>query len=196
MYAERGWVVGSIADLVKAGTASDDKALPQEFHVVAGELISDLLLRQEGASFTDRRDALTTAINSPRGKCVQALINCSLHRCRLVDKESGSHSALWEEELVQAFDHEMVLTKQDNNYEFAVLFAAYILNLLYLDEAWTLNQLPWVFDKENRGKWLCAIDGYTYVNQVHHEVYGFLRAMVTSSPLWRKRSSTEARGGE
>jgi hypothetical protein len=37
-----------------------------------------------------------------------------------------------------------------------------------------MTQLPIIFKKENRLRWLCAMQGYTYVNRIYAEIYRFL----------------------
>jgi hypothetical protein len=38
-----------------------------------------------------------------------------------------------------------------------------------------MDQLPTIFSKDDRVKWVSAMQGYTYVNQIYTEVYQFLR---------------------
>ncbi len=176
MMADRGWVVGSIADLLKAGTASDENAFHPDLLPRAGEILSVMLVRQEGSEhFRGGRDAQTTAINSPRGKCIAALVNYSLRCCRLADKADNSHLSIWEERLQPMFDREVVAA-DEGNFEFATLFGSYILNFLYLSTPWTKAQLPRIFDKSKHLKWLCAMSGYSYVDRVHPDIYDFLQA--------------------
>ena len=70
------------------------------------------------------------------------------------------HEELWTRELQPVFEKEMDLVKE-GNYEFVTLFANYLPNLLYLSQNWTINQLPIVFMKESRLRWLYAMQGYT-----------------------------------
>ena len=173
MAGSSRWIVGAISELIRAGTVDDKKAFDPAMLPMARHIIVHILDNQEGESFTEERDAVLIAINSPRGKCVEALINYALRHCRLTDKSKKSHDELWTKELQPIFDKQ-IHQVQDGNLEFVTLFANYIPNLLYLSRSWTMNQLPIIFKKKRRLRWLCAVQGYTYVDRIYAEVYRFL----------------------
>jgi hypothetical protein len=168
-------VVGAIAELLRVGTASDEAAFDKDLLPVAKDLIEFALEHQQGASFGNTSDAVTVSINSPRGKLIEALFNFALRVCRLADKAENNHKHVWEDELQPIFDRQVALIN-DGNGEFVTLFANYLPNLLYLSGPWTIEKLPIIFDKTNRQRWVCAMQGYTYVDRVFPEVYGFLKA--------------------
>ncbi len=170
-----GWVIAAISDLITAGTTSDKKAFNADLLDLAGSILFTMLDRQKSCGIIDHNDAATRAINNPRGKSIQALIIYSLRRSRLEDADSGSHSDLWEQDLVGYFDREVDLFDR-RNYEFFALFGMYILNFLYLDEQWTMNQLHKVFNRDDHLGWLSAINGYSYVDRVNSGIYNFLRS--------------------
>jgi len=173
MVALSRWIVGAISELIRAGTADDKTAFDPAMLPMAKKIIVHILEKQEGESFTEERDAVSIAINSPRGKCVEALINYALRLCRLTDKSDKAHDELWINDLQPVFDEQMQQLK-DGNLEFVTLFANYLPNLQYLSRSWTMKQLPIIFRKENRLQWLCAMQGYTYVNRIYAEIYRFL----------------------
>jgi len=173
MAASSRWIVGAISELIRAGTADDKTAFDPAMLPMARRIIVHILDNQEGESFTEERDAVSIAINSPRGKCVEALINYALRLCRLTDKSKKAHDELWTKDLQPVFDEQMHQV-QDGNLEFVTLFANYIPNLLYLSRSWTMKQLPIIFKKESRLRWVCAMQGYTYVNRIYAEIYRFL----------------------
>ena len=174
MVASSHWIVGAISELIRAGTADDKTAFDPAMLPIARKIIVHILEKQEGESFTEERDAVSIAINSARGKCVEALINYALRLCRLTDKSDKGHDELWVRELQPIFDKQIDLV-QEGNYEFVTLFTNYLPNFLYLSRSWTMKQLPTIFEKGNRLRWLCAVRGYIYVNQIYAEVYRFLR---------------------
>jgi hypothetical protein len=174
MTATAEWVVGAVADLVAAGTANDENAFDPENLPAARRIIETILENQSGDKFEGSGDAVQIAINSPRGRAVEALINYALRVCRLADQKTERHDEVWASELEPLFRHELERTRQ-NNYEFVTLFVNYLPNFLYLSRGWTIRRLPDVFDKKDRRKWICAIQGYGYVNTVYAEVYEFLR---------------------
>ncbi len=176
LRATHTWIVGQVADLIRAGTTSDDNAFDPNLLPQAKSLIEFILEHQEGESYDKTDDPITTAINSARGRTIEALMNYSLRCCRLADEAAGkiAHSPMWLSDLQAIFDRE-VARATTGNYEFVALFGRYIPNLLYINQDWTLQQLPKIFDKTNRKKWLCAMDGYGYNNGVYESVYAFLR---------------------
>jgi hypothetical protein len=171
--ANRSWVVGEIGELLRSGTATDENAFDPSLLTEAKSILLNLLERQQGREFEPGDDAVSVSINSPRGKCIEALIDFSLRCCRLSDKQKDNHDEAWKE-LEPIFNKE--LTKSDkNDFEFITLCANYLPNLLYLNREWTTRNLANIFSKSDRLRWLCAMQGYAYVNAVYPEVYQFLR---------------------
>lgn len=133
-----------------------------------------LLEKEGGAKFEKEGNAVFTAINSPRGDCLEALINLSLRNCRLEDQRNGDdHATVWRQ-FQSHFDAE--LERGDNGeYEFSTLVANYLPNFMYMSKEWVLCKLSQIFDQTNDQKWLCAMQGYSYVNTVYAEVYEHLQ---------------------
>ncbi|MDO8996887.1 MAG: hypothetical protein Q7U77_09675, partial [Sediminibacterium sp.] len=88
-------IVGCIGRLIEAGTKSDEHAFSEKFLEQAEKVILILLEKQKGKEFNLENDPVSVAINSPRGQCIEALINLTLRSCRLANKQSGSYSAIW-----------------------------------------------------------------------------------------------------
>lgn len=170
--ANRSWVVGAIGELLRAGTASDDNAFDPSLLPKAKTLVLNLLERQESEEFDSNSDAVFISINSPRGKCIEALVNFALRCCRLSDKEKGKHDDAWKE-LQPIFNNEL-MRSQDKNFEFVTLYANYLPYFLYLNRDWTLSNLNKVFSLTRRKHWLCAMQGYAYVSTVYPDIYRFL----------------------
>jgi hypothetical protein len=172
--ADQSWIVSAVGEVIRAGTTSDDQAFDEALLPKAREILVAALKIEPGEPFDEEQDAVTAAINSPRGKCIEGLINYALRMCRIAQKRNNEHKTTWNTELQSLFDAQLDLT-DTGNYEFATLFANYLPNFLYLDRHWTLQALPRVFDKGNTRKWLSAMQGYCYVNQVYAEIYKFLK---------------------
>ena len=171
--ANRYWIVGEIARLIESGLMSDDHPIPEKVLPQAERILRMLLQKEEGEEFKPDTDAVSTAINSPRGRCVEALINLTLHHCRLADKRRGEHVETWSH--FQPL-YEAELARADNGeYEFVTLVARYLPQFLYMSKDWALANLEKIFDQENYQKWLCAMQGYAHVNSVYEEVYNFMK---------------------
>ena len=184
--ANRSWIIGAIGELINAGTRSDKNAFDTRFMPKAKKILDIVLSMQEGEEFKVDSDAVFVAINSPRGKCIEALVNYALRAARLADKERGEHEQVWAG-LQPNFDRELARA-EEGVYEFVTLVANYLPNFLYLSRGWTVDNLPSIFSKSDRLRWLCAMRGYAYVNEVYKEIYDFLR---DEEHLWEALNAGE-----
>jgi hypothetical protein len=171
--ANRHWIVSEIGSLIEVGTKSDEHAFSEKLLNQAEEVILILIEKEKGEEFKIDSDAVTVAINSPRGRCVEALINLTLRSCRLADKQHDNHIETWvhfqpiyEAELARAAIGE---------YAFVTLVVNYLPNFLYMSKDWVLANLENIFDQGNYQKWLCALHGYAYVGTVYEGIYNHLK---------------------
>jgi hypothetical protein len=172
--ANRYWIVGVVARFLESGAKSDDHSFPAKYHDDVEAILKTLLQRERGEEFKPDSDAVSISINSPRGQCIQALINLALRACRLADHSNdGDHAAIWER-YRGYFDAELERA-ENGEYEFATLITNYLPNFLYMRRTWVLENLPQIFDQTDYLKWSCAMQGYAYVNTVYREIYEFLR---------------------
>lgn len=171
--ANRHWIAGSIGRMIEAGTKSDEHAFNEKFLKQAEKVILILLEKQKGEEFKAESDAVMIAINSPRGQCIEALINLTLRSCRLANKQGGNHAAIWTH--FEPIYNKELARAEISEYEFATLVANYLPNFLYMSNEWVLVNLDNIFDQKNHLKWLCAIKGYAYVNITYKEIYQFLK---------------------
>jgi len=174
--ANRYWIVSEIGRLLKAGTKSDDHAFSKGYFQKSEDIITYLLKNEEGNEYKIDCDAVFISINSPRGHCLEALINLTLRLCRLSDKNNNKdHSAVWTH-FQPIYDAELNRADiQKPEYEFATLITQYLPNFLYMSKEWTMNNFGRIFDQGNYLRWICAMQGYTYVNTVYQEVYQYLK---------------------
>lgn len=171
--ANRQWLVSSISGLIEDGVRSDEHAFNITLLSQSFDLIITLLSRQEGENFDISRDSVSIAINSPRGKCIEALINHALRTMRQIDLLGETKESVWSK-YVDIFNEE--LNKQENGeFEFVTLVANYLPNFLYMANDWVIKNLPMIFNKDNHQAWVSAFDGYSYVGTVYENIYAFLR---------------------
>lgn len=171
--ANRSWVVGGIGRLVEAGTKSDEHAFDPRLLDLAEKVLLVLLEHEHGSNFDIQSDAVFVAINSPRGHCLEALVNLTLRSCRLEDKARGSHADVWTR-FRPIYDAELVRAKK-GEYEFSTLVVNYLPNFLYMSKQWVIDNLDNIFDRSNYQGWLCAMHGYAYVGQVFKLIYEHLK---------------------
>ena len=174
--ANRYWIVGGIGRLLEAGTKSDDHAFCEEYINDAEAIIAFLLEREVGNEYKIDSDAVSISINSPRGHCLEALINLTLRSCRLSDKKNNKdHSDVWAH-FRPFYDDELQRSDAEKpEYEFATLITNYLPNFLYMSKEWVLGNLGRIFDQRHYQKWLCAMQGYAYVGTVYQEIYQYLK---------------------
>lgn len=164
------WIPPVIAEFLKAGTGDDERAYPAGLLPRGWALILELLAHAPAVAAPDD-DAMTQAINSSKGKAVEALFSHALRVSRLADTSSGSHSSAWEQ-VRPAFDTELNKCN-GGNFEFSTLAAAYVSQLDYMSSSWFRTNVKRIFP-EREDSFLCAIAGLAYATIVR-SVYGVLR---------------------
>ena len=155
----RDWIPPLIADLLRSGTRDDKHAYPSELLPKALVIIELLLENAEtGSAPTD--DPMHMAINSPKGKAIEALFSHALRQCRVSDKTSGSHTEAWAS-LQSIFSKELSKTS-GKNFEFSTLAASYLANIQYLSERWLIDSIGKIFPKEFPDNFNSALGGFVY----------------------------------
>lgn len=166
-------VLFTIGGFLESAAQSDDRSFYLAHQDGVKSLISYVLKNEKGGEFEKKQDKIFTAINTPRGAFIQALINLTLQSCRLSRRDGNDdHSEAWES-YRHYYDAE--LEKADSGeFEFSVLVTVYLSNFLYMSSEWVLSNLDKIFDQANPMKWLCAMEGYYRVRIVYREVYRHL----------------------
>ena len=155
----RKWIPSAIAEFLQAGTKRDEHSFPAVLLPRSIRLIENLLNNAEAVTEASD-DAMTQAINSEKGKAIEALFNHTLRACRVSDQSHDGHLEIWES-LQPLFDNEIDKCKGEN-FEFSTLVAAYLPNLEYISPEWVRNNFDKFFPAAYQENFLCAIDGLTY----------------------------------
>lgn len=171
--ANRYWVVSSIGRLIESGTKSDEHAFNADLLPKAEKTLSILLNCEGGEEFKLDSDAVSLAINSPRGRCIEALINLTLRSCRLSDEKLKNHAATWAH-FEPWYDGELERAEK-GEFEFATLISKYLPNFMYMSNDWIARNITRIFDDTNYQKWLCCMQGYAYVSLVYENIYDHLK---------------------
>jgi hypothetical protein len=157
----RNWISPVIADLLKAGTQDDQHAYAPSFFPKTTVLIKILLEKassEEGVS----DDPMSQAINSSKGKAIEAFFSLALRVCRLADRSSGNHKSEWKE-LQPLADRELSKCR-DGNYDFSTLAAAYLANFEYLDVNWLSVNISKIFPEQWPNNFKSAMGGLAYAH--------------------------------
>ena len=155
----RDWIPPIIAEFLHAGTKDDDKAYSPEFLTRGFSLIKILLENLEAVDDM-KDDAMFQAINSSKGKAIEALFSHTLRVCRVSDKRRGDHIEAWDS-IKPTFDTELVKC-ENANYEFSTLAAAYLANINYISRNWLRSSIGKIFPQDFPANFICAIQGLTY----------------------------------
>ena len=155
----RDWIPPIIAEFLNAGTKDDDKAYSPKL-LTRGFSLIKILLENLKAVDDAEDDAMSQAINSSKGKTIEALFSHTLRACRVSDKKHGNHVEAWDS-IKTTFDIELVKCK-NANYEFSTLAAAYLANIDYISPNWLLASISKIFPKDFPVNFICAINGLTY----------------------------------
>lgn len=163
------WVVGTLCRLIEAGCKKDERSFSLDNVQMAKNVLEKILHFQVGEEFKEDSDAVSVAINSPRGRCLEAYINLALFHMRNSPEDERLKIS---KGYMQVFDAELLKADQDiPEYEFATLVANYFPNFLYISNDWAKQNIHKIFDKNNKQRWLCAVQGFSYVGQFIPEVY-------------------------
>ncbi len=167
---DRNWVVGAYCRLVEAGSEKDERSFDLSLSVTVKNTLELILNRQGGSEFKNDSDAVSVAINSPRGRCLEAYIKLALYQCREVKKNSEAFKNIWLT-YEPVFSEELNRPVSTHEYEFITLISMYIRNFFYLSSCWTDENLERIFGEINSLQWLCAIKGYSYVGVLLSEIH-------------------------
>lgn len=155
----RNWIPPVIAEFLRAGTRDDKKSYEPALLPRAWVLICRLLEKAEAADDIDK-DAMTQAINTSKGKAVEALFSHALRTCRVADRTRKTHADAWTE-IEPVFDSELAKCR-NANFEFSTLAAAYIANIEYLSADWLRANIDGIFPAKYSGNLFGAIAGLAY----------------------------------
>jgi len=153
------WLLATIADCLRAGTQEDEHAYAPDLLPPTLAIIDAMLQRLPAETkLTD--DPMSTAINTPKGRVIEALFSHALRACRVADQTTGSHTSAWVE-LQPIFDREIDAC-QNNNAEFSTLCGAYLAQLEYLDAGWSTRRIRNLFPVDAPINDQAAIAGLAY----------------------------------
>jgi len=167
----RDWIPSIIAEFLKSGTQDDERVYALELLPRTRKLLLVLLEKLDWRDEPPKSDSMTQAINSSRGKAIEAVFSHVLRACRLADRERQQHADVWAS-MKQVFEHEMAKC-QNANYEFSTLAGAYINHLDYIDGDWLKSHILKIFPNEFQSNLACALGGLAYAN-VTRPVYALL----------------------
>lgn len=185
---DRNWIPPVVAELLRAGVRSDKHAYNAALLPVALGLIDILLVRAEACD-KPSDDPMTAAINSPKGKAIEALFSHALRQCRVCDAMNQDHSACWAK-MERIFDRELAGTK-GQNLEFSTLAATYLPNLEYLSRNWLTTHVKEIFREDCADNFDAAIGGLAYAAATKSNYLMLLDAGIIDAAQRRYQGKTK-----
>ncbi|WP_210546761.1 hypothetical protein [Rhodoferax sp. PAMC 29310] len=180
------WVVSDIADLLKSG-ANRERLMPIALFRRCLEVLIQLLATLPSQRRVEVNDAVSHAINSSRGRALEAFIHVALAmRRQEVNHESKDES--WAR-VVTVLEAELAGSASGDNPDFAALAGMYCVNFHYLNAAWTEANIDRIFSVSSESSWRCAVQGFSYQSYLHDWLYqrlmasGHLKKMIVSAGL-------------
>lgn len=173
LRATRSWITSEMCSLISCGVSNDDWAFDESFLPLAEQIIVKIIKNEPPTAKGRADDALTEAMNTPKGRCIESLVAYSLRTIRLLESK-GQDRKTFLARIQQVFDDELSQCV-GGNYEFSALAGRNILQLHYLSQEWLKARFNDIFSLRSERNWRCAMQGYSYVNLVHPDIYAWLK---------------------
>jgi hypothetical protein len=180
------WVVSDIASLLKGATRTE-RHLPSELHKLGLQALR-LVLEAAPAHTEEPNDAVSHAINSPRGRALEAFIHLALAMRREEASANQNPGETWLA-IRPVLDAELATSESGLNADFAVMAGMYCSNFHYLSADWTEANFNRLFSSTSNAAWRCAAQGFAHQRHLYDWLFkclvtgGHLRRMVYSEDL-------------
>jgi len=172
---DKHWVISSYCQLVESGCEKDERAFNLNLAETVKKTLELILDKESGNDFNNDSDAVSIAINSPRGRCLEAYFKLALFQCRNTEKDSDERQTIWTT-YEKVFTNELNKPAIAKEYEFITIVLMHIRNFLYLSKHWTNDNLEKMFGDVNSLQWLCAVQAYSYVGWLIPEIHNTFKA--------------------
>lgn len=180
------WVVSDIADLLKSASGTE-RHLPSDLHKSCIQVLL-LVLGATPAEAGQSNDAVSHAINSPRGRALESFIHLALAMRREEVAAKLGSGETWEA-VGPVLDAELKTSESGLNADFSVMAGMYCTNFHYLNAEWTETNFDRLFSSTSEAAWRCAAQGFAYQRHLYDWLFqrlvtgGHLRRMVYSEDL-------------
>jgi hypothetical protein len=180
------WVVTDIADLLKAG-AKREQPMPHALLPRCLETLKQALAILLPERRVEVDDAVSHAINSPRGRVLEAFIHVAL-AMRRQEVGTASKEECWAR-VGPVLNAELASSTSGENPDFSALAGMYCVNFHYLNAEWTEANIDRIFSLTDESSWRCAAHGFSYQSFLHDWLYrrlvaaGHLKRMIAAVGL-------------
>lgn len=167
------WMSGTVAEFVEVFTKTsyDNNTLYDRF----GESIEKvLLLLAENAPTSvgeDKLDIVTSVLNSARGKVFMAITGYLLQYARTRRKDTTKR---FKENFQEFYINRLKSGVED--VDFYCTLGQYAPNIVYLDKEWFIENIDYIFPKENAINWEAVMSGYLfYGSKIYKDIYDVVK---------------------
>lgn len=180
------WVVRDIADLFKEASGMA-RHMPSELYKPCLQVLR-LVLDATPTEAGQTNDAVSHAINSPRGRALESFINLALAMRREEAAAKLRSGETWAA-VGPVFDAELATSESGLNADFSAMVGMYCANFHYLNAEWTEANFDRLFSSTSEAAWKCAAQGFAYQRHLYDWLFerlvtgGHLRRMVYSEGL-------------
>lgn len=160
----KNWIITVIVDFLGAATRDDAKAYPVPL-LARGWALLKILLEYAGLADAIAADPMSQALNTQKGRVLNAIYLHALRVCRVTDGEKRGHEHAWSE-MMPVFDAEISCCGE-GNYEFFTLTGYFAASFEYLAPDWFITHIAEIFPStpHRRTNLLCALDGLAYAQK-------------------------------
>lgn len=151
------WFVSETLSLIKAGVSNDEHAFEAE-NIELVKSIIFLIHTRDASEINDMNELSMTALNNIKGKTYQSLLELSLRISRLSNSDKG----YWDKQIKEKIIAD--INKGDDNPLMYFVLGQFLINILYLDKKWLLDNFSLIFPMPNINNWEAAFSGYLFYN--------------------------------
>lgn len=174
------WVVSDIADLLQ-GASGTERHVPAELYPSCLKVLRLVLDATTPTEIDQSNDAVSHAINSPRGRALESFIHLALAMRREEVAEKSGAGGTWEA-IRPVLEAELATSEYGLNADFATMAGMYCANFHYLNAEWTEANFDRLFSSSNEAAWRCAAQGFAYQRYLYD---WFFKSLVTGGHLRR-----------
>ena len=166
----RNRIISTTADLVAEGTRDDKHAFDAQLLPIAEKILMVLVEKTEPSVFT-LKDLFSEVLDSGRGKVFSAIVHYALRYARMNNTKQGSR---WPPAIREDFTKRLDKSLEPS-FEFSFTLGNYLLNLLYLDKEWVVDNIDRICPRQDAPHWEAAFSGYLFLPQTSEDLYDLLK---------------------
>ena len=166
----RDWIISTTADLIAEGTSNDKHAFDAYLLPLTEKILMILVKKVKSSVFT-LEDLSSKVLDSVRGKVFAAMVHYALRYARMNNTKQGSR---WPPAIREDFTKRLSKSLEPS-FEFSFTLGNYLLNLLYLDKEWVVDNIDRIFPQQDEPHWEAAFSGYLFLPQTSEDLYYLLK---------------------